>query len=145
MFHHTVIDLDALAQFAAHFLQVNPTGVFGLQGDLGVGKTAFVRSVVETLWASYGHKAPRVISPSYVLHQQYRLSDFVRVDHFDLYRLDTLTEEGLVEMGFMEALESAKTGSLLFVEWPERLPALYSPERFLYFNFLEQGREIFWT
>jgi tRNA threonylcarbamoyladenosine biosynthesis protein TsaE len=133
--------VQALAEFTRTFLRQNPQGgVFGLQGDLGVGKTTFVREVVHALCQTHQQAIPRVISPTYVLHQQYETQP--GVDHFDLYRLESLTAEGLMEIGYYEALDRADLGGYLFVEWPERLPTKNQPSKILHFAFTPGGRSI---
>ncbi|MBY0370237.1 tRNA (adenosine(37)-N6)-threonylcarbamoyltransferase complex ATPase subunit type 1 TsaE [bacterium] len=115
----TLQDWDRIA---LDFLKAFPNGgVFGLSGELGVGKSSFVRAVIGQLCKRRQLPLPRVISPTYVLHQRYDLQP--AVDHFDLYRLPPLNSAGLTELGFWETLEtSQKLGGYLFVEWPDRLP-----------------------
>lgn len=114
-------DLDSLSAYVAEFLQAyKEGGVFGLVGDLGAGKTTFVRLVVEHLAHDDGRKLPRVISPTYVLHQSYNL--LRPVEHFDLYRLDAVREAELAEMGYFDALQTCTSkNGLLFVEWPDKV------------------------
>ena len=130
--------LDAFAQaFIAHHLQ---GGVFGLEGELGAGKTAFVRAVIHAL-SKRSHKAPpRVISPTYVLHQFYETVP--TVDHFDLYRLENPTESTLLEVGYFEALDRGARGGFVFVEWPERLPQSASMVNVLVFQIAGEGRVV---
>src|SRR5690606_8700546 len=79
----TIKNLEELEDWVPRFLGINTGGgVFGLQGDLGVGKTTFVRSVVGHLAALNAVPVPRVISPTYVLHQLYEIGP-ATVDHFD--------------------------------------------------------------
>ncbi len=135
--------LEALGRFAGNFVAQNPNaGAFGLYGNLGAGKTSFVRSVIEVLCKTHGVGVPRVISPSYVIHQNYALSAQIQIDHFDLYRLPSLSDEGLAELGFFESLERADKGGWLFIEWPERLPAKYLPSRNLTFSFSGDSRSV---
>jgi tRNA threonylcarbamoyl adenosine modification protein YjeE len=134
-------DLASLQHYAARFVERHPEGgLFGLQGELGVGKTSFVREVVGVLTARAGAGAPRVVSPSYVLHQLYELGP--SVDHFDLYRLESLTEEGLMELGYYDAVERCARGGFGFVEWAERLPEKARPAWTLVFEFRGNGRRV---
>ncbi len=113
-------DLKAFAE--AFLIQYPQGGVFGLKGDLGVGKTTFVRYVLGLIRERQGQPEMPVKSPSYVLHQSYGTKP--SVDHFDFYRLEEgLNEASLLEIGFWEAEQRAQTGGYVFVEWPERAAA----------------------
>ena len=80
----------------------------GLCGDLGAGKTTFVRYLVKAL----GCSAESVSSPSFTLENEYRLPSGQVVEHWDLYRLKTLP---------IELLEPPAKGVLRIVEWPDRI------------------------
>lgn len=86
-----------------------------LEGDLGAGKTAFVKGVVE----AFGGDANQVTSPTFTIVNQYNLNDNV-IYHFDLYRIESVDE--LYNIGIEEYFYS---GAICFVEWPERAPELF--------------------
>ncbi len=139
---HLIGKLSDWDAFAREFVSQNVEGgFFGLRGELGVGKTSFVRSVVQVLCDRAGAQAPRVVSPSYVLHQHYPLSP--SVDHWDLYRLENLSMEGLMETGFFDVLsEAQRARGFVFVEWAERLPPETQPDGTLFLTFEGLGRQI---
>ena len=86
-----------------------------LEGDLGAGKTAFVKGVVE----AFGDNANEVTSPTFTIVNQYSYGDNV-IYHFDLYRIESVDE--LYNIGIEEYFYS---GAICFVEWPERAPELF--------------------
>ncbi|NBV50921.1 tRNA (adenosine(37)-N6)-threonylcarbamoyltransferase complex ATPase subunit type 1 TsaE [bacterium] len=113
-------DKSRISEAANAFLATYPSGgVFGLQGDLGVGKTTWVKAVIAELCARSGKPIPRITSPSFVIHQNYAMKP--RVDHFDLYRLEIASDADLIEIGFWEAVDSSQAEhGYCFVEWPEK-------------------------
>lgn len=81
----------------------------GLRGDLGTGKTFFVRAFLHAL----GYRG-RVKSPSFSLLEAYQVGG-MPVFHLDLYRL---AEPGEVDYLGLTDLEWA--AGVLLIEWPER-------------------------
>lgn len=114
-------DLTELKLLAQGFVKKYSSGaIVGLSGELGSGKTTFVRNVIEVLAEKSGVKIERVMSPSFVLHQSYPdLSP--PVEHFDLYRMEKVNREMLVELEYYEIVERVKNlHGFLFIEWPEQ-------------------------
>jgi tRNA threonylcarbamoyladenosine biosynthesis protein TsaE len=81
-----------------------------LSGNLGAGKTAFVRGLAEGL----GIAAGEVSSPTFTLVHEYR-GGRLTLYHADLYRLDRAATDdiGLEDMGVADGV--------LAIEWPDRL------------------------
>jgi tRNA threonylcarbamoyladenosine biosynthesis protein TsaE len=94
-------------------VRLSPGDVVFVSGELGAGKTTFVRGAVRTL-------APdaRVTSPTYVIGHRYD-----GVSHLDLYRFEQVTD---ADWG---ALEPYFEGAIVFVEWPERAAGRLPPPR----------------
>ena len=111
--------------------------VVGLRGDLGSGKTAFVKMVAEHL----GLKGT-LSSPTFVIEKIYKLKNknFNHLIHIDAYRLED--GEELKMLGWDEI--SADSNNLIFIEWPENVEnILPSQTKFIDFKFInETAREI---
>ncbi len=100
-------------RLAASFAdELAPGDVVTVAGDLGAGKTTFVRGAARAL----GVSGP-VTSPTYAIGNRY--AGRVPVSHLDLYRFDRLEEADWAD------LEPYFEDSVAFVEWPE------AAERFL--------------
>ena len=106
--------------------------VLCLEGDLGAGKTVFVRGVGEALGVT------GVRSPSFTLINEYESPSGLFIVHADLYRLDS---EGVNAIGLDEYAGS--DDAVVFVEWPERWANPPADSVKIYFRALnENEREI---
>lgn len=84
-------------------------GFIKLLGDIGAGKTAFSRFLIQ----SFGVKC-EVTSPSFVILNEYKTNS-IPIYHFDLYRLETTGVKSIVD----ELREYSKEGVLTLVEWAD--------------------------
>lgn len=83
-----------------------------LYGDLGVGKTAFVRGFAKVFSPS-----ALVRSPTFALVNEYPTKGGRRLFHFDMYRITD--EDDLYSIGYYDYLDD---GSICLVEWSENIP-----------------------
>lgn len=81
--------------------------VFLLKGELGGGKTTFVKGFLKSLGCN-----ENVTSPTFTIVQEYDCNE--KIYHIDLYRLSDIHEA--IDIGIDEYLDS---GSYVFIEWPE--------------------------
>jgi tRNA threonylcarbamoyladenosine biosynthesis protein TsaE len=89
-----------------------------LQGDLGAGKTTFVRGLTR----GWGSDDP-VSSPTFILINEYRRQDGGRLYHLDTYRLESALEAEIL------GLDDLLLDGVLVIEWPEKILAVLPEER----------------
>ena len=108
---HSEEETQAVARELATTLEAGD--VVLLSGELGAGKTAFVRGLA----AGLGIDPEDVFSPTFTLVHEYR-GGRLTLYHADLYRLEKAATDdlGLEEMG--------ATDGVLAIEWPDRLTHL---------------------
>ena len=107
----------ALGQELARWLP--PRAVVLLIGELGAGKTTLAKGIVASLGAA---RPEDVSSPTFTLIHEYGTQP--KVYRVDLYRLEQRRE--LASLGLDELLERE---AVILVEWGERFPDLWPPER----------------
>ena len=111
-----ILDLRELEKLTTNLSKDISFGdVYLFQGELGVGKTTFVRLLINNLYELNNLPKPAsIISPTYPILITYELSS-LQIYHYDLYRVKNLTE--LEELDFFENLNN----NITFIEWPEML------------------------
>ena len=103
-------------KIAAEFVKELKGGdIVLLEGDLGAGKTAFVKGVVQAL----GGDGNSVTSPTFTIVNEYSLPSKT-IYHFDLYRIESVEE--LFNIGIEEYFYGQ---GICFIEWPERASELF--------------------
>jgi len=113
----SVADTESIAAKLADSLQ--PNDLIALEGDLGAGKTQFVRGLV----AALGGDPRAVSSPTFVLLNVYQTPLFP-VYHLDAYRVHSADD--FASIGFSELLEQ---NGIVVVEWPGRVKEILPPRR----------------
>lgn len=109
-----IANLESLPAAAEEFVGLmDDYTVFAFNGDMGAGKTTFIRALVQAL----GVDAEEANSPSFSLINEYRSYTTAElIYHFDLYRLESLDEA--LEIGVEDYFDS---GAVCLIEWPERV------------------------
>ncbi|MCL1947206.1 MAG: tRNA (adenosine(37)-N6)-threonylcarbamoyltransferase complex ATPase subunit type 1 TsaE [Chitinivibrionia bacterium] len=109
--------LKETRNFAKNFAKTLKKGqIFALIGEVGCGKTEFVRGVLEEL-----SPQTSISSPTFSIVNTYKTANFI-IYHFDFYRIKNINE--LFETGFDEYLSQ---DAIVFIEWAnmysEAIPA----------------------
>jgi tRNA threonylcarbamoyladenosine biosynthesis protein TsaE len=91
--------------------------IFCFHGDLGAGKTTYIKQIVKDLGVTEGTS-----SPSFAIVNEYAALGGKPIYHFDLYRLRK--PEELLDIGWEDYLNS---NAPIFIEWPEMAEA-YIPD-----------------
>jgi tRNA threonylcarbamoyladenosine biosynthesis protein TsaE len=120
--------LEELNNVAATFLRDYPKArILAFRGEMGVGKTTFIKALCEVL-----DVADTVNSPSFAIINEYETSNGAPVYHFDFYRIKN-TEEAY-DFGYEDYFYS---GHYCLIEWPEKIETLL-PEQHIEVNIEEQ-------
>ena len=105
---------------------LRPGDIVTLEGSIGIGKTTFIRALLETLGC-----IEEVPSPTFNLLHTYELGP-VTFWHFDLFRIERLPD--VYELGIEDALENG----ICLIEWPKIMAKLLPTKR-LELEFFYQG------
>ena len=114
-----ILDLRELEKLATNLCKEISVGdIYLFQGELGAGKTTFVRLLINNLFVLNNLPKPSSItSPTFPILITYELNS-LQIYHYDLYRVKSLKE--LEELDFFENLNN----NITFIEWPEMLISL---------------------
>jgi tRNA threonylcarbamoyladenosine biosynthesis protein TsaE len=125
-------DDAATLAFAANFAKtLTAPCTIALIGDLGAGKTTFVRGVLRALGVTGSIK-----SPTYALVESYDTS-IGEVHHFDAYRID-----GRDDFEARGGFDYFDHTSIRFIEWPEKLDGAVAVDITIRLDFEGEGRRI---
>lgn len=88
--------------------------VFAFHGEMGAGKTTFIKAICENLGVE-----DTINSPTFAIVNEYRSDSGELIYHFDFYRINKIEE--VFDFGYEDYFYS---GSLCFIEWPEKIENL---------------------
>ena len=111
-----ILDLRELEKLSTNLCKYISVGdIYLFQGELGAGKTTFIRLLINNLFVLNNLPKPSSItSPTFPILITYELNSS-QIYHYDLYRVKSLKE--LEELDFYENLNN----NITFIEWPEML------------------------
>jgi len=91
--------------------------VVGLQGELGSGKTHFVKMLGKMMGIE-----EHITSPTFVIMKTYDIDwrGFKKLIHIDAYRLESAQE--LLHLGWQDLIENPE--NLILIEWPEKVEGI---------------------
>ena len=108
-------DLTSINETAKEFIaQMGDNRLFFFYGDMGAGKTTFIRAICKELGVTES-----VNSPTFAIVNEYTDREGKPIYHFDFYRIEK--EEEAFDFGYEDYFFS---GNLCFVEWPEKIENL---------------------
>ena len=91
---------------------INAGDIIFLYGEIGVGKTTFVRFFINSLESKNGIKNSEVLSPTFNIVYDYDVGN-LKILHYDLYRLKNYKD--ISQLGMFET----SNDSIKIVEWPD--------------------------
>ena len=118
---HTAISSDKIdissendtEDLAKKFSQkIKPGHIIFLYGEIGVGKTTFIRYFINELQKKNKLKKTEVTSPTFNLLNEYQINK-IKIKHFDLFRIKSSEELENLDL-FADSLKS-----FIFIEWPQ--------------------------
>ncbi|MFT3995126.1 MAG: tRNA (adenosine(37)-N6)-threonylcarbamoyltransferase complex ATPase subunit type 1 TsaE [Dysgonomonas sp.] len=107
--------LETIDEAAVEFIKtMGDNTVFAFRGEMGAGKTTFIKAICENLGVS-----DTINSPTFAIVNEYRSDSGELIYHFDFYRINKIEEA--YDFGYEDYFFS---GSLCFIEWPEKIESL---------------------
>ena len=108
-----ISDIDTTKKLAEDFTNQLKKGSFVcLYGEIGVGKTTFVKHFINTYQKNKNLKISEVTSPTFSLLNEYEIEELV-IKHYDLYRLKSKSEIKNLDLFDIDK------NTITFIEWPE--------------------------
>ena len=130
--------LEDTKKFSKLFLEtICSSGIIFLYGEIGVGKTTFVRFFINHLESKNKIKNSDVLSPTFNILYDYNIGN-IKILHYDLYRLNSYKD--ISQLGMFDASDN----HIIIVEWPELINPKPKDRFDVTFKYskLENSREI---
>ena len=108
------------------FKKLKPGNIVFLYGEMGVGKTTFIKYLINNFQRENNLEISDVTSPTFTLMNQYQINQ-TKINHYDLFRLKSVKD--LKNLGLFEENQNVIT----FVEWPQIIQK--KPQNLIELNF----------
>ena len=95
-------------------------------GEMGVGKTTFIRYLINNFQKQNGLKITEVTSPTFNLLNEYQIKQ-IKINHYDLFRINSLDE--IHNLGLFDDI----TNAITLIEWPQKIKP--KPKNLIELNF----------
>ena len=128
----SILDLQKITNKIKNILL--PGDVIFLYGQIGVGKTTFVRLLINNYENENNLKKSEVLSPTFNIVFEYEIKDFT-IEHYDLYRLKN--EKEIKNIGLFTNLEK----NITIVEWQELIKKKPINRIDLFFEYTKDMKE----
>ena len=120
---------DKTSELAKKFSRILHKGdIAYFHGEIGVGKTTFIRHLINNLQQLNKINLTEVTSPTFNLVNEYDVGNFI-IQHYDLYRLTDYSE--IKNIGLFENREEVVT----LIEWPEKIKETIDSKIDLHFEY----------
>ena len=120
---------SSTAKFARKFSKVLKVGdVVLLHGEIGAGKTTFIRYLIHSLEKKNKVKLGEITSPTFSILNEYEIKN-ITIRHYDLFRIKDSNE--IKNIGIYENIHDFIT----FIEWPDKIQKKIKKKYNLYFKY----------
>tara|TARA_B100000282_G_C31614577_1_gene436380 strand:+ start:203 stop:658 length:456 start_codon:yes stop_codon:yes gene_type:complete len=92
--------------------KIKPGDVVFFFGEIGVGKTTFIRYLINSFQRENKLELTEVTSPTFNLLNEYQIND-IRINHYDLFRIKSVDE--IKNLGLFEEIKK----TIVLIEWPQ--------------------------
>ena len=117
-------DTQSISQKISNYL--SKKDIIFLYGEIGIGKTTFIKHLINYLQSKLNKKTTEVLSPTFNILHEYKINELI-IKHYDLYRIKSEIE--LKNIGLFENQKD----SITLVEWPEIIKE--KPKNIIELNF----------
>ena len=113
---------------------INEGDIIFLYGEIGVGKTTFVRGLINNLEVEKGVDKSQILSPTFNIVFDYEIKK-LKIMHYDLYRIKKSAD--INELGIFTEIKE----HIILIEWPELIEKKPEDRVEMFFSYTEENLE----